>query len=96
MKKLLGLSLIASTLAVSVPAIANAHDRYSYRVCRDEDGDRVPCGRRYYRTYEPAYRYRTYAPSYIYYRYREPSYYGYYGGGPGISLQFEGGRYGRW
>ena len=39
MKKILGLTLFAGML-LTLPNIATAHDG---RVCRDEDGDRVPC-----------------------------------------------------
>ena len=44
MNKILSVTLFVG-LMLSLPALANAHD--GYRVCRDDDGDRVPC-----RTYQ--------------------------------------------
>ena len=98
MRKLLCISITASTLALLVPTVASAHDRYAYRVCRDADGDRVSCHRQYRRSYEPTYRYRYSEPRYNHYRNRQSGYYGDYGGGHGFTLRFGSGGYygGRW
>jgi hypothetical protein len=56
MKKLIALIVAAGALAASVPLSANAQEvqlvRERTRICYDSDGDRVPCGRRYYRSYD--------------------------------------------
>lgn len=51
MIKLLAIPLLAGISISALPIAANAQSiRYeSSRVCRDSDGDRVPCGRRYVR-----------------------------------------------
>ena len=81
MGRVFGLSLMVSLSALGLPSLASAHDdgyrvcrdedghRVPCRVCRDEDGDRVPCRRVFY---------RYSSPGYSDYRYRAP-YYGYYG-----------------
>jgi hypothetical protein len=61
MKKLLALTVAAGAFAASMPIAAKAQDvtvvRERTRVCYDADGDRVPCGRRYYRSYDNGYYY---------------------------------------
>ena len=52
MIKLLAVPLLAGVItAVALPVVASAQSVVveTSRVCRDSDGDRVPCGRRYYR-----------------------------------------------
>ena len=56
MKKLIALTVAAGAFAASMPLSANAQEvqvvRERTRACYDSDGDRVPCGRRYYRSYD--------------------------------------------
>ena len=51
MSKLFAASLLAIGIATTVATDASAQSVRveTGRVCRDSDGDRVPCGRRYYR-----------------------------------------------
>ena len=52
MRKLFTVPLLAGVItATALPVVANAQyvTVESSRVCRDSDGDRIPCGRRYYR-----------------------------------------------
>ena len=51
MKTWLGSAILAGCLTSAVPMTANAQyvTVETDRVCRDSDGDRVPCGRRVYR-----------------------------------------------
>jgi hypothetical protein len=61
MKKLVALLVAASAFAASLPLAATAQEltvvRERTRVCYDSYGDRVPCGRRYYRSYDDGYYY---------------------------------------
>jgi hypothetical protein len=61
MKKLFALLVAASAFAASLPLAATAQEvtvvRERTRVCYDSYGDRVPCGRRYYRSYDDGYYY---------------------------------------
>ena len=79
MKKILGVTLFAGLMLI-LPGVANAHDGRvcrdddgdrvpcrTYRICRDDDGDRVPCGRRYYYS-RPTYYYGDQQRAYRYYR----------------------------
>lgn len=83
MKKAVSLSLIVGLGTLGLPTLASAHDA-GYRVCRDEDGDRVPCRYRVCRDEDgdrvPCRRVvdRYTSPGYYPYRYRAP-YYSYYG-----------------
>lgn len=51
MNKLFAIPLLAGISITALPIAANAQSiRFeSSRVCRDSDGDRIPCGRRYVR-----------------------------------------------
>jgi hypothetical protein len=52
MNKLLAIPLLAGISIAALPVAANAQSirfESSSRVCRDSDGDRIPCGRRYVR-----------------------------------------------
>lgn len=75
-RMLICLPLAAAAVLSSATANAEAVVR-EYRVCRDSDGDRVPCGRRYYRTYDGDYSYRRTYRTYD---------------GPGVSVRVGPGR----
>jgi hypothetical protein len=53
MNKLFAIPLLAGLAITALPIAANAQsirfESSSSRVCRDSDGDRIPCGRRYVR-----------------------------------------------
>lgn len=82
MQKIFSFAFVTSLSLLGLPSLARAHDE-GYRVCRDADGDRVPCRYRVCRDEDgdriPCRRVSGYArPGFYGYSYGAP--YGFYGG----------------